>query len=85
MAKYTIVDQDTCIACGQCGLIAPDVFDYTEEGYSFVTFDDNEGTGEIPDDLYYDVEDAAESCPTQSIKIGDVPFEGNPTARPCSA
>ncbi|MDU0996843.1 4Fe-4S domain-containing protein, partial [Staphylococcus cohnii] len=25
MAKYTIVDMDTCIACGACGAAAPDI------------------------------------------------------------
>ncbi|MBO1912919.1 ferredoxin, partial [Microvirga sp. 3-52] len=27
MPKYTIVDQDTCIACGACGAAAPDIYD----------------------------------------------------------
>ncbi|MDU3984595.1 MAG: ferredoxin, partial [Staphylococcus epidermidis] len=26
MAKYTIVDMDTCIACGACGAAAPDIY-----------------------------------------------------------
>ena len=25
MAKYTIVDKETCIACGACGAAAPDI------------------------------------------------------------
>lgn len=37
MAVYTIVDQDTCIACGACGATAPGVFDYDEEGLSFLS------------------------------------------------
>ena len=32
MAKFTIVDQDTCIACGACGAAAPDIFDYDDDG-----------------------------------------------------
>ena len=31
MAKYTIVDQETCIACGACGAAAPEIFDYNDE------------------------------------------------------
>lgn len=75
MAKYTIVDQDTCIACGACSEAAPDIFDHNESGLSFVTFDENEGTAEIPEDLIYDLEDACYGCPTDSIKIADTPFK----------
>lgn len=78
MPKYTIVDKETCIACGACGSTAPEVFDYDESGLSFVTLDDNQGTAEIPDDVYDDVEDAACGCPTESIKVADQPFNGNP-------
>ncbi|HWO95728.1 MAG TPA: ferredoxin, partial [Bacillus sp. (in: firmicutes)] len=28
MPKYTIVDKETCIACGACGAAAPDIYDY---------------------------------------------------------
>ncbi|MFK2827261.1 ferredoxin [Bacillus sp. B190/17] len=78
MAKYTIVDKEICIACGACGVTAPEVFDYDESGISHVMLDDNQGTAEIPDDIYYDVEDAADGCPTEAIKIADEPFNGNP-------
>ncbi|MED4205202.1 ferredoxin [Neobacillus mesonae] len=78
MAKYTIVDKETCIACGACGITAPEVFDYDENGLSFVTLDNNQGTAEIPDDLYYEVEDASYGCPTDSIKIADEPFNLTP-------
>ena len=43
MAKYTIVDQETCIACGACGAAAPDIYDYDDEGIAFVTIDENQG------------------------------------------
>ncbi|MFK2825760.1 ferredoxin [Bacillus sp. B190/17] len=78
MTKYTIVDKETCIACGACGITAPDVFDYDESGLSFVMLDDNQGTAQIPEDLFYDVEDACLGCPTESIKIGEQPFHGDP-------
>lgn len=77
MKKYTIVDKETCIACGACGPIAPEVFDYSEDGTSYVILDNNEGIAEVPEHLFYDVEDACEGCPTASIKIADQPFNGN--------
>lgn len=56
MAKYTIVDMDTCIACGACGAAAPDIYDYDDEGIAFVILDDNQGTAEVPEELYEDME-----------------------------
>ncbi|WP_353949320.1 ferredoxin [Sporolactobacillus sp. Y61] len=78
MAKYVIVDKDTCIACGACGCAAPDVFGYDEEGLSEVLLDLNQGTAKIPDELLDDVEDAFEGCPSESIKMSHTPFNGNP-------
>ncbi|MBP3950546.1 ferredoxin [Bacillus suaedae] len=77
MAKYTIVDKDTCIACGACGAAAPDIYDYDDEGIAFVILDDNNGTSAIPDELEEDMIDAQEGCPTDSIKVADEPFEGD--------
>ncbi|MCD8503447.1 MAG: ferredoxin [Bacillaceae bacterium] len=77
MAKYTIVDKDTCIACGACGAAAPDIYDYDDDGIAFVILDDNEGTAVIPEDLYDDMEDAQEGCPTDSIKVAEEPFNGD--------
>ncbi|RAS74545.1 ferredoxin [Priestia endophytica] len=78
MAKYTIVDKETCIACGACGAAAPDVYDYDEEGLAFVILDNNEGTALIPDELEEEMIDAFEGCPTESIKVASAPFNGNP-------
>ncbi|MDX6153028.1 ferredoxin [Marinococcus sp. PL1-022] len=78
MAKYTIVDKDTCIACGACGAAAPDIFDYDEEGLAENIVDDNQGTESIPDDLEEDMIDAFEGCPTDSIKVAEKPFAGDP-------
>lgn len=74
MAKYTIVDQDTCIACGACGASAPDIFDYNDEGFAFVHIDNNEGRAEIDEDFHDDLEDALEGCPTDSIKVSEHPI-----------
>ncbi|PTJ88798.1 ferredoxin [Mammaliicoccus sciuri] len=77
MAKYTIVDMDTCIACGACGAAAPDIYDYDDEGIAYVILDDNKGIEAVPDELLEDMEDAFEGCPTDSIKIADESFDGD--------
>lgn len=77
MAKYTIVDKDTCIACGACGGAAPDVYDFDGDGIAFVILDDNQGTAEVPENLLDDVTDAQEGCPTDSIKVADEQFNGD--------
>ncbi|ARK32251.1 ferredoxin [Halalkalibacter krulwichiae] len=74
MAAYTIVDQETCIACGACGATAPELFDYNDEGIAFAILDENKGLTEVPEDLEEDLEDAGEGCPTDSIKISSNPF-----------
>ena len=79
MAKYTIVDKETCIACGACGAAAPDIYDYDDEGIAFVTLDDNAGNTEVPEVLIDDMMDALDGCPTDSIKVADEAFDGNPT------
>lgn len=78
MSKYTIVDKETCIACGACGATAPDVFDYDDNGISFVVLDNNKGIVEIPDVSLDDVVDACDGCPTDSIKLSNEPFNGDP-------
>ncbi|QHW34238.1 ferredoxin [Paenibacillus rhizovicinus] len=76
MSKFTWVEKDTCIACGACGATAPDIYDYDDEGLAEVIFgnDGNHGNTEIPEDLYDDLQDAADGCPTDSIKIADSAF-----------
>jgi ferredoxin len=78
MPKYTIVDKETCIACGACGAAAPDIYDYDEDGIAYVTLDDNQGIVEVPEILIDDMMDAFEGCPTESIKVADEPFDGDP-------
>ncbi|MEK3786259.1 MULTISPECIES: ferredoxin [Paenibacillus] len=76
MAKYTWVEKDTCIACGACGATAPDIYDYDDEGLAEVIFngDENRGVIAIDEDMYDDMQDACDGCPTDSIKIADEPF-----------
>ena len=38
----------------------------------------NTGNTEVPEELMEDLEDAYDGCPTDSIKIADEAFEGDP-------
>nr|WP_246187538.1 ferredoxin [Ornithinibacillus caprae] len=76
--KYTIIDKDTCIACGACGAAAPDIYDYDDEGLAFVALDNNKGIASIHEDLEDDVLDAFEGCPSDSVKVSNKPFHGDP-------
>ncbi|WP_112181210.1 MULTISPECIES: ferredoxin [Paraliobacillus] len=78
MAHYTIVDKDTCIACGACGAAAPEIYDYDDEGIAYVLLDDNTGNVKIPEILEEDMLDAHEGCPTDSIKIANDSFDRDP-------
>lgn len=75
LSKYTVVDQETCIACIACGAAAPEIFDYNDEGVAFVILDENEGTAEVAEGLFDDLDDAVEGCPTDSIKVETSPFK----------
>lgn len=76
MAKFTLVAKDECIACGACGAVAPEIFDYDDEGLAqnIVAGDNNTGTVAIDDNMEADLIDAAEGCPTEAIKVQDSPF-----------
>lgn len=54
MALYVKVDRDTCIGCGACGAVAPDILDYDERGISFSLLNFNEGTMPVSEDLVDD-------------------------------
>ncbi|PXW85886.1 ferredoxin [Pseudogracilibacillus auburnensis] len=78
VCKYTIVNQDTCISCGSCGAIAPDIFAYDDAGLSYFIGDDNVGNIPVDEDVLFDLEDAHDECPTGSIKVSNEPFNGDP-------
>ena len=76
MAKFAMVAKDECIACGACGAVAPEIFDYDDEGLAQNIYngDGNTGTVEIEEGLEADLIDAAEGCPTEAIKVQDSAF-----------
>lgn len=57
------VDRDTCISCGLCASICPNVFEMDDEDIAIVIVDTI-----APEDLA-DAEDAAEQCPVAAITI----------------
>ena len=57
------VDPDTCLGCGICEGIAPDVFTLGPEIYATVKLNP------VPANLEADVRDAADQCPEEAISI----------------
>ena len=53
MAKITV--NESCIGCGTCVGVAPDVFEMNDEGLSSVD----------------SAKEAAESCPVEAIEVED--------------
>ena len=56
------VNDAKCIGCGNCPCIAPDVFDFNDEGFAYSKVDT------VPTELENDVNDAIEACPTGAIE-----------------
>ncbi|MGI6668800.1 MAG: ferredoxin [Acetivibrionales bacterium] len=57
------VDKDTCIGCGLCEEICPDVFKMDDDGTAVAT------EGEIPDGLIDSAKEAESQCPVEAIKV----------------
>jgi ferredoxin len=77
LVKYrVIVDRVTCIACGAAPVMCPEVFvlgsdngkNRVVDKYNVKT-DENISIGEIPEELYECVKNAAEICPVNAIKV----------------
>lgn len=73
---YTFVDKSTCIACGACGVLAPDIFDYDDEGLAenILPGDHNLGITEVPEDQWDSLDEVEHGCPTASIHVAACPF-----------
>ena len=56
------VDKDTCIGCGLCPSICPDVFEMDDDGKAIAKADVPEGKEE-------EAKDAESSCPVNAISI----------------
>lgn len=70
------VNKETCIACGVCWALAPDLFELdpttgkTRIREPYVKNDDEtKSEGEIPEGLVEVARNAASACPTASITV----------------
>lgn len=57
------VDPDVCIACGACISLAPDVYDWDDNGKAKAI-----NGGEVSEDKENGAREGLESCPTEAIK-----------------
>lgn len=57
------VDKDTCIGCGLCPSVCPEVFDMDDDGKAKAIVED------VPDNLASEAKEAEESCPVNAISL----------------
>ena len=59
--KKIEVNKDLCIGCGSCVAIAPDTFEFGDDGLAEAK----------EEEITEDVRDAAEACPTDAISLDE--------------
>lgn len=57
------VDKDTCIGCGLCPSICPEVFEMDDDGKAVAKVED------VPDSNVDEAKDAESSCPVSAIIV----------------
>lgn len=57
------VDEDTCIGCGLCESVCPEVFKMNDDGKSEAYVD------EVSDSLVESAQDAQDQCPVSAITV----------------
>lgn len=58
-----LIDEDGCIACGQCMDICPEVFKPRPDGKAYAAVED------LPAEVQNRVVEAQESCPVSVIEV----------------
>ena len=67
MKIKTWVDKNTCISCGTCIAIAPEIYEYDSDGKAKAKVEVVEDSN-----LIQKVRDAEVACPTHSIKVEEI-------------
>jgi len=57
------VDKDTCIGCGLCPEVCPEVFEMEDDGKAVAS------KVEVPENLLASAKEAEEQCPVTAISI----------------
>jgi Ferredoxin len=57
------VDKDTCIGCGLCAAISPEIFDMDDDGKAKAT------ENEVGEALQVSANEACEQCPVSAITV----------------
>ncbi len=57
------VDKDTCIGCGICPDVCPEIFKMDDDGKAVA------GKEEIPEDIIDNALDAESQCPVDAIQV----------------
>ncbi|NIQ06100.1 MAG: ferredoxin [Candidatus Korarchaeota archaeon] len=66
-----VVDEETCIGCGTCVGLCPEVFELGSDGKAYITEDyreDDSFEGEVPEDIEC-TKQGAENCPVDAISV----------------
>jgi len=68
------IDRGACVSCGACWNTCPELFDQNHcDSYSEVVenyrFNGDRAEGIVPDRLYCCVQEAADLCPVQIIRV----------------
>ncbi len=57
------VDKDTCIGCGLCPAICPEIFEMEDDGKAVAS------KNEVPENLMSNTKDAEDQCPVAAITV----------------
>lgn len=57
------VDKDTCIGCGLCPEVCPEIFEMKDDGKAEAS------KNEIPENLITSAKEAEEQCPVTAITV----------------
>jgi len=59
-----IINQETCIGCGACTAVSPELFEMNEKGKAEAKKSEN-----LTEEELKKAKEGAETCPVQAIKI----------------